>query len=265
MDIAAEQRKWLHTLQSLSKRPLKVSKNVNGKPTKWVSLEDAELPADYRIVLHNEAVIDIDAERWKEVRMFAEIVTDTLTKLNIPHIKGYSGGRGIHVHVFFGLSLSQKKVCDESDVMPKDLRLWLFEYMVKEAGISPKVIGPGKPFDTSCINWSDEGKGHLIRLFGGKKQKYKTLLYEIPEERPKNDELVFPEGIDVWRIPDTLFQESVRSFKTTQKKRVEAFQRYQKASQNFSGTFLNLPCVRRFIEERYANFTNLRTLKNMKV
>ncbi len=247
-EITRNQDNWLKKLQSLSKRPLKVSKSVNGKPTKWVPLEECEYPVDYRTVLHNEVVIDIDAEHWKDVRMCGEIVTETLHTLGIPYIKAYSGGRGIHIHVFFGLSSTQKRLCEGTDVMPKDVRVFLFEYILRHADISPKLIGPGKTFDTACVNWSDEGKGHLIRVFGGKKQKYKTLLTDIPEERPKSNEVVFPEDVQVYAIPDSLFQEFLNSFKKFQKERVEAIQRYQKASQSFAGTFLNLPCVQKILE-----------------
>ncbi|MBU7030588.1 MAG: hypothetical protein HXS48_26885 [Theionarchaea archaeon] len=247
-EIGTNQGRWLHTLQSMSKRPLRVSKNFNGKPSKWVSLEDAELPVDYRTILHNEIVIDIDSERWKEVRMFTEIITDTLNKMNVPYITAYTGGRGVHIHVFFDLSEDQKNQCNRIDVMPKDLRVWLFHYILKNAGVSPTLIGPGNPFDTSCVNWSDEGKGHLVRIFGGKKRQYKTLVTEIPERRPKADDVAFPDDIKVWKIPERLFCEFIDHFKNSQKERVEAYKRYEKASQNFTGKYLNLPCVKRILE-----------------
>ncbi len=174
--ITASQHNWLQLLQSVSKRPLRVSRNYEGKPSKWVSVKEAEFPVDYRTVLHNEVVFDIDSTKWKEVRLFTEIVTDTLNRMNVPYITAYTGGRGIHVHVFFNLSEDQKRKCSKIDVMPKDLRIWLFQHVLQEAGVSPKLIGPGKPFDTACVNWNDEGKGHLVRIFGGKKRQYKTQL-----------------------------------------------------------------------------------------
>ena len=138
-------------------------------------------------------------------------------------------------------------MCDKTDVMPKDLRMWLFHYIMGSAGVSSKLIGPGKPLDTSCIIWSDEGKGHLIRVFGGKKQKYKTFITEIPEEKPK-DELEFPDSVDVWHIPENLFEEFINHFKKSQKERVEAIQRYEKASQNFTGMYVGLPCIQRILQ-----------------
>ena len=84
-ELCTKQGQWLERLQSLSKRELRVSKNVNGKPSKWVSLKSTGLPVDYRTILHNEVVIDIDAVKWKEVKLFAEIITDTLVSLGIPH------------------------------------------------------------------------------------------------------------------------------------------------------------------------------------
>jgi hypothetical protein len=247
-DNKAKQQQWLQTLQSLSKRPIKVSKNVDGKPSKWISVKDAVLPVDYRTVLHNEIVIDIDSTKWKDARMFAEIITDTVNRLHIPHITAYTGGRGVHLHFFFSLSENQKKQCEEIDVMPKDLRMWLFHHVLKDAGISPKLIGPGKPFDTSCVNWSDEGKGHLVRIFGGKKRRYKTLVTEIPEERPKTDDSVFPDDVTPWKIPDMLFQEFIEYFKKSHKKRVEISKRYHIASQNFAGKYLNLPCIQTILK-----------------
>jgi len=218
--LSGDQHNWLQQLKSMCKRPLRVSKNVNGRPSQWVSLDAAELPVDYRTVLHNEVVFDIDATQWKKVRLYAEIVIDALNKINIPYIAAYTGGRGVHVHVFFELSEDQKRQCTEIDVMPKDLRVWLFHYVLQEAGVSSKLIGPGNPFDTACVNWSDEGKGHLIRIFGGKKRQHKTLLTEIPEERPK--EIAFPGSIALWKIPENLFQEFIDQFKRSQKQRGDA-------------------------------------------
>ena len=244
--ITASQHGWLQLLQSVSKRPLRVSRNFEGKPSKWVSIEDAEFPVDYRTVLHNEVVFDIDSTKWKEVRLFTEIVTDTLNRMNVPYITAYTGGRGIHLHVFFDLSEEQKKQCVKIDVMPKDLRMYLFQRVLQEAGVSPKLIGPGKAFDTACVNWSDEGKGHLVRIFGGKKRMHKTLLSEIPEERP-TDDITFPDDVERWKIPESLFQEFIRYFQGSQKERIEASKRYHKASSNFTGEYLNLPCVQKVL------------------
>jgi hypothetical protein len=246
--ITQRQTHWLEALQSVSKQPLRVSRNVNGKPSQWVSREEAEFPVDYRTVLHNEVVIDIDCTRWNEVKMFAEMVTETLNTQRIPYITAYTGGRGIHIHLFFFLSEDQKRKCEDMDVMPKDLRVWLLEYILTDCGITPKLIGPGKPFDTSCINWNDEGKGHLVRLFGGKKRGYKTVVTEIPEERPRTKEVTFPDSITKWYIPDQLFKEFIDHFKRYNKERVESTTRYRAASQNFTGTYMNLPCVQRIVK-----------------
>jgi len=244
--LSDDQYNWLHTLQSMSKRPLRVSRNVEGRPSKWVSIDAAELPVDYRTVLHNEIVFDIDATQWKKVRLYTEIVIDALNRMGIPYIAAYTGGRGVHVHVFFELSEDQKKQCVETDVMPKDLRMWLFHYVLQEAGVSLKLIGPGNPFDTACVNWSDEGKGHLIRIFGGKKRRHKTLVTEIPEERPKD--IAFPGDIALWKIPEKLFQEFIDQFKRSQRKRVDAVKKYYKASQHFTGEYLSLPCIQKILE-----------------
>ncbi|MGD2251240.1 MAG: hypothetical protein PVF58_22815 [Candidatus Methanofastidiosia archaeon] len=246
-DLIEKQNHWLQTLQSITKHPIKVSKNYNGNPSKWISVEDAVFPVDYRTVLHNEVVIDIDSTKWKKVQLFAEIITETLNKLRIPYTTAYTGGRGVHFHIFFLLSETQKKKCN-IDVMPKDLRMWLFEHILKEADISPNLMGPGKPFDTSCINWNDEGKGHLIRIFGGKKRTYKTVLSDIPEKRPRTDNIVFPDHLTPWEIPDTLFDEFIEHFKRSHKKRVKTSKRYHIASKNFTGKYLNLPCIKRILE-----------------
>jgi hypothetical protein len=132
--------------------------------------------------------------------------------------------------------------------MPKDFRMWLFQYILHEAGVVPKLIGPGKPFDTSVVNWNDEGKGHLIRVFGGKKSKYKTLLTDIPEKRPDTDDIVFPDDITLWKFPDGLFQKFMKSFKRSNKKRVETSRRYREAALNFSGEYLGLPCIQKVLE-----------------
>jgi len=247
-DISAQQQTWLQQLQSLSKRLIRVSKNIQGRPSAWGFIEDTQFPVDYRTVLHNEVVIDIDSTRWKEVRLFSEMIIDVLNRMHVPFIPAYTGGRGVHIHFFFSLSEKQKQRCNQHDVMPQDLRMVLFEKIMKEADISHKVIRPGKPLDTSCINWSDGGKGHLIRIFGGKKQRHKTMLQEIPEERPHTKDIAFPEKIIPWNISDDLFEEFLESFKISHKKRVEATARYRAAAQNFSGTYLKLPCIQEIMK-----------------
>jgi len=247
-DISSQQHVWLQQLQSLSRRPVRVSRNIQGRPSAWGFIEDMEFPVDYRTVLHNEVVIDIDSTRWKEVRLFSEMIIDVLNRMHVPFISAYTGGRGVHIHFFFSLTENQKNQCDQHDVMPQDLRMYLFEKIMKETGISSKIIGPGKPLDTSCINWSDGGKGHLIRIFGGKKQRYKTVVQEITEERPQTKDILFPEKIIPWNISDELFEEFLESFKISHRRRVEATTRYRAAAQNFNGIYVKLPCIQKIID-----------------
>ncbi len=206
-----QQLKWLRILQDFSISSVKVSKEVGGGPSKWTLLNEAAFPVDHRTILLRELVFDLDFKKWTEIMQCGNKLIAELKEMKIPHFLAHTGGRGLHIHVFFELPQQNQEKWPDANFDPKDLRIWLFHYILREAGIKENLIGPRKPFDTSCINWDDFSKGHLIRIFGGKKRSFKTLISEIPEERPivTYDSVVFPEEITAWEIPDEIFSKFI--------------------------------------------------------
>ncbi|MBU7045021.1 MAG: hypothetical protein HXS54_01180 [Theionarchaea archaeon] len=202
------QETWLSSLNDYSILQLKVCRRLTEK---WNYLSSVKYIIQHRTVLHNEIVFDIDFKKWEDVKEYGEKVIKTLEKLKIPHVLAYSGGKGIHIHVFFKFSEDQniRLFTENISIDTIFVRMQLFKYILKEAEINDELIGKSKPFDTSCVNFSDELKGHLIRAFGGKKESFKTIIEEIPDDKPtiSYDQVIFPTQIEEWILPDELLSQ----------------------------------------------------------
>lgn len=205
---------WLQLLQEFSIIPVKVSKEVKGKPTKWNQLNQATFPVDHRTILHNEIVFDLDFKNWTKVVQYGNKLIAGLINMEIPYILAFTGGKGLHVHVFYEIPDILPRSEEHSwSISPKKLRIWLFKYILDNAGIEKELIGQRKPFDTSCVNWGDS-KEHLIRIFGGRNNNgYKTLLTEIPEEKPSInwDSVISPQRINLWKVSEDILQDFLKS------------------------------------------------------
>jgi len=220
------QKEWLRTLQDLSLMTIKVSKEARGNPSKWTILNEATFPIDHRTILEDEIVFDIDSPDWAQVKEWGKKLISKLEDREIPFLLAYSGGRGLHVHVFFNLTEEQQEICTDFKVSMKNLRIWLFNHILTGLDgdmphIIPKeLIGKGKLFDNSCVNWNNNRKGHLIRIFGGRKKSYKTLISEIPNERPYVDynSVKFPTRVRKWEIPTWILQKYVREMNLKRRK-----------------------------------------------
>jgi len=228
------QHEWLKCLDRLSDRRLKVSKNVKDHPGQWEPFAP-ELPTrkDYRTVLQNEVVFDIDSDNWDDIRFLASKLTQTLAKLNIRDISSITGGRGVHISFFFKPTGEQESKLRENNLTYRDLRIWLARRIADEAGIDKELIGIGKTIDLSVIDWDDDSKGHLLRTFGGSKNNnegkpigYKTLVRLFPKTKPVCKSLVdveFPDErwIKPTKIPDDVFAEFIEDKKTCHQRKAK--------------------------------------------
>lgn len=202
-----EQIEWLRRLQDFSVTSIKVAQNYNNKALNWQLTREVKFPVNHRTVLHNEIVFDLDFWHWKDVKRYGNKVVETLSDENIPFLLTYTGGKGIHIHVFYEIL----DIPELENFTFQEIRMKLFYYILGEAEIEEKLIGKNKPFDTSCVNWGDTAKGHLVRIFGGKNKSFKTLITEIPNSRPyiPYDQVIFPQSIELWEFSENLQREVI--------------------------------------------------------
>lgn len=262
LESAAKKQAWLKKMLELGKTPqMKVASTIKRADgywgiTKWLFLEEVEkLPGfkiDYYNVRSSEVVLEQDSPYDHPeygVKVLARKIAEAIDTLQIPSILFDSGGKGLHTHVFFKPPKNEKLLerANRKGVKPKHLRQMIFKMICDEAKIPEEWRGVGKPQDTACVVWDDQGTGKLVRMCGGRKidkegnfKGYKTLIDKVPEiKNPvKNfSEVVYPDGNDVkvWTIPESVFTAFLDSFKTYKPRKIKSI--------SPQGTYLNTPCA----------------------
>src|SRR5271157_672264 len=177
---------------------------------------------------------------------------------NIPFIMGFSGGKGVHVSVFFGDVKFDKELIDrinQTDIdVFKTVRRALVVDLAKKAGINLDNIG---------MNWGKilfnlENKGSQVRTFGTTRASglYKTLIDGIPDHKPKPHELplIFPEKVELWGIRGTEFENVVLDALKIKVERAKKANEYTFTNVDFSGIeILEFPCIRMLFESGLRN------------
>ena len=197
--VKLKQLKYLKYLSRLFNSEMMVSFNVDGHPGKWLPLKWIDNnkcnPVDYRTVLKNEIIIDIDIKVWDVVLDVEQHITKMLENEKIPFISAYSGGKGIHIHIFFDDHYLFKVVNFI------EVKSFLYDYILTFSGFSTDA----KYYDRAPVNKSRS----LIRIIGGEKYTVKSMFKQFdgehyvyykdfPDERPVIDDPVFPDKIYVW-------------------------------------------------------------------
>jgi len=223
-DIIDAQHVFLKTLQNVQKRPIKIKALEGACPTEnygmkrgnlynWVPYWDVwelvKAPIYTRGILLNEIAIDPDAEKWEDVRDGIRKIKAYCDRESIPVIMGFSGGKGVHTHIFFDSFDIPPDVRDginKHNVDPyKATRQALLKAIAEGAGVDLKKIG----LDTKKINFNWSSNGSQIRTFGTTRApgQYKTYIEEIPEEKPEPFELPlrFPDKVELWEINGTKY------------------------------------------------------------
>ncbi|MEW6070808.1 MAG: hypothetical protein AB1485_09345, partial [Candidatus Thermoplasmatota archaeon] len=242
-------------LQRTISKEIQIAYNYGDRPGSWFGLSTVtEFPVDYRTVLPNEIIFDIDSEKWHNVIDATEKIIIVLKENGIPYNLGWSGGRGTHSHTFFEIDDDLLRKINEIGMTFRDLRLGLWNWVSDQAKIGEKYRGKGKFLDDSCINWNDLAGGHLVREFGGSKVNvqgkiigYKTLIKgDIPERRDKIsfNEVEYPDAVLFWHVPRPLIDELISDFESKRTpEQLREWQRGTDAMRNYKGTYLNLPCI----------------------
>lgn len=220
-EILECQKIWLDKLQEQSGKPILI-KAIEGKLPRELFGTNAEMlyrwsyykdvwglirsPIFTRGILPNEVVFDPDTPIWEDIKIGFDKIVITCIRLNIPYMLAYSGGKGCHLHIFFNTAVNIpedifNKAKENKYDLYKAFRQYVFEYIVKESGISIELLKIDKP----KINWQIFTMGSQIRDFGTMRNGgfCKTFITEIPTIRPTVPlTLVFPEKVELWKIPE---------------------------------------------------------------
>jgi len=217
---------YLDKLQKIVATPLQFTKlKYNGNSDAWnpgkrVSLLEID-DHDDRTVALNEIVFDFDFSSWKKNFQSAQTVIEVLEEYNIPFTICATGGKGIHIHIFFK-KLNRKtpeyrealKKAFSYGMTWKHIRRFIWDMILDEATIPNKFRGSGKRLDSNVITFDYfKGSTHLIRDIGGKKKTidddsrtstaYKTFI-PISEFKQKK--------ITVTNIENVRYPEEIKGF-----------------------------------------------------
>jgi hypothetical protein len=166
---------------------------------------------------------------------------------------GFSGGKGIHVSIFYGnidLEESFFNEIDKTDIdVHKTVRKALIAKLTEKAGVDIDRIR----VDQGKINFNVESKGSQVRTFGTTRApgQYKTLINAIPDYKPEPYELplIFPERVELWEIKGTEFENVVINALKAEVERAKKANEHTFIDVDFSGTdILKFPCIRMLFE-----------------
>lgn len=257
------QRDWIDKLVKINNvgKPILTTKHwetPDGEITmgSWVPLSTNPMIVDYRTILHNEIVFDIDFKDWKYVKQYAEKLQIYLDQKGVPYLMGMTGGKGMHFHIFMDIKVPQEMTEEVLKVKKKgytlrNLRVDVWRSILNEINIDDNLIGRGKPFDDCVVNFDDNSKGHVIRAFGGRNPQgkdelkkpiyyYKYLVTDVPETKIRLKEMPkeFPSKIELWNLPISYIKNSINNFL-----KMNSSPEKPREIKKYNGLYTTLPCV----------------------
>ena len=283
------QHNWLKTLQLIQpnkKAPIRV-KVIEGNWPKggdydlygWKSFQNiwykVDRPIFTRGTLPNELLIDPDTPEWNVMKKGLDKLCNYCRENNIPFIAGYSGGKGVHISIFFKYSSLEKALFDgvinddnvflgeinlnkgtfahDIDVF-KTIRKALITALAEKIGLDLESIR----LDWGKIVFSDVSKGSQVRTFGTMRApgQYKTFLEEIPDHKPEPYEfsLIFPEKVNLWEIEGTEFEAAVIDALNKEVERAKKAKEYTFVDHAFNGTeIFEFPCIKKLFSIGVTN------------
>lgn len=268
IEVIRAQKEWLDQLQKVTPdNPILIKALEGGMPKgadqdlyKWTDYRliwsKITTPIYTRGILLNEIMIDPDAENWDDVRNEIRKLHSFCEKENIPHIMGFSGGKGIHFSIIFGgISAENNEATHDiyTDVerynldARKIVRRALLSEIAKRADVDLIKLG----LDKKKINFRTSSMGSQIREFGTTRApgKYKTFITEIPENKPEPGELplIFPAEVKIWTLIGTEFNDiAIEAIKQELDKAKNAEEYTPISDDNFKDVSITeFPCIAR--------------------
>ena len=182
MDKNNPQKEFINKLQKVAITPLLCSNSFLNSatqtyvPGKRFAL-NKYLLTDYLTVASNQVVFELDAKSFASNYEIAKKIISVLKLYELPYYIYSSGGKGLHIELWFNhinfKADQNKKLYSEAlsfGFSYKHIRLWFWNKILDEAGISPELRGTGKIIDSSCLTFDDiAGKSKLLRVAGGRK------------------------------------------------------------------------------------------------
>jgi len=195
-----------------------------------------------RQIMLNEVMLDLDVDDWTVQREEGGKLKSFLDSQGIPYVLGYSGNKGLHFHIFLD-DAKLRSIFDEfNDEDPVDkyrfARKSVASFIIKGSGMDGKRAG----VDDSRIDWSSSSQGALIREFGCIRDdgQHKTLLQEIPDDKPKPGSLplIVPDACRAWDLNG--FEDKFREDYQKELKRAE---KWVSEPLTVSGPIEDVPCL----------------------
>ena len=138
------QHEWLKILQSEQPKAQILIKVIEGKapekadydlyrwlpyPRVWHKIKE---PIYTRGILLNEILIDPDTPDWNIMKYGIEKLCKFCKENNIPFIMGFSGGKGVHVSIFYGNIALDKSFYDEIEKTDIDVHKTIRKALIME-------------------------------------------------------------------------------------------------------------------------------------
>ena len=278
-DIIAQQKKYLDKLQAISKRPVLIKMKEGATPEgadpdeyRWVPYmerwQKVITPIYTRTILANEICFDPDVKEWHVLKEELQKVYEYCKANSIPIQYAYTGGNGIHGHLFLnGFELNQDdiKKAEKFDIdLPKIIRDTILNLIMKGAGASRQRL----KIDSGKVTFDKGSKGSMIREFGTTRPDggFKTLITSIPDTREEARKLpiVFPDTIERWTPPGNYIEEIEKAIADAID-RAEKFNDYNLENISLQGNEIEaFPCIKKLLkngaESRYYGAVSITLL-----
>jgi putative DNA primase/helicase len=270
--IISNQRQWLKILQVMQpnkKDPIRI-KAIEGN---WSEGKDYDLygwkpsvdiwhklehPYYTRGILPNELLFDPDTPEWAVMKEGIDKLCSYCMENNISFIPAFSGGKGIHVSIFFNACNVDEdliKGIEETGIdVLRTARRALVSEIAKRADVDLEAIRA----DWGKINFHTASKGSQVRDFGTTRAPglYKTLIETIPESKPEPYELplIFPEKVELWEIENTDYKQVVLDALKKEVERAKKANEYALNDADFTGIeIMKFPCIKKLYEAGIKN------------
>jgi len=269
------QKDYIDKVSNIAINPLQCSNNYFNQtikkytPGKRYNLEKYPLK-DYLSVASNQIIFELDAKGYNSNFKLAKKIIPVLETRQIPYYIFSSGGKGLHIEIWFDkpkfINNEIKKLFKESlsyNLSFKHIRLWLWNKILDDAGISEDLRGIGKVVDSACMIFDDlNDKTRLIRVVGGRKihydkttddehHYYKTYIqphkFNSKQIKLKNfDDVEYPLILKSFEIDENEFGEFLDNFVNNAKN--NNVRQLKKINLSKDGGYINLDSVKRIRE-----------------
>jgi hypothetical protein len=281
-DVIKRQRQYLDMLQAISRKPILMKIREGATPEgadydeyMWVDYKmrwnKVTVPIYTRTILTNEVCFDPDVKEWHVLKEELQKLYDYSKANNIPLQFAFSGGNGIHGHLFlnnFEIYENDLKNAEKYDVdLRKIVRDTVMNQLLKDSGASRSRL----KIDSGKVTFDKGSKGSMVREFGTTRPDggFKTLIQKIPYTREEAQllPLVFPQSIEQWTLPEG-YIEGINTAIADAIKKAEECNDYNTEIFHLEGNeLIAFPCMKKLLKNgansRYYGAVSITLLSNL--